>query len=196
MRYSFLQTMIAYTRHFLNLLCMLLFAAGNSPTLAQGISPSIEYQVKASLVFNFIHFVEWPEEVFQNRNSEITICMIGSNVYGRALRALEGEVVQGKRLTVRMHTEGWSAGLAGTCHVAIFTEQTPQVTRTALPILAEKSVLTIGETDTFLEDGGIIRFKIANETVQFEINYAMAKRARLIVSSKLLRLANSVMNSN
>lgn len=196
MRYSPFQIVIPYAGHFpfLCLLCAL-WVSGNLSVQAQQVSPTIEYQVKASLVFNFMHFVEWPEEILRNNSNQIAVCMIGPNVYGRALRALEGEVAQGKRLTIRLHTEGWSPALADTCHVAIFTEQTPDAMRTALPVLANKSVLTIGETATFLEDGGMIRFRIINETVQFEINYTMAKRARLIVSSKLLRLASSVMNN-
>lgn len=193
MRGSALQIMAFYVRHSVCLLCAL-FIAGNPPATAQGISPSIEYQVKASLVFNFIHFIEWPEEIFQNGENQITICLIGPNIYGRALKVLEGEVAQGKRLTVRMHTKGWSPALADTCQVAIFSEQNSDETKTALPILADKSVLTIGESPTFLEDGGMIKFSIVNETVQFEINYSMAKKARLIVSSKLLRLASNVIN--
>ncbi|HEX7028567.1 MAG TPA: YfiR family protein [Gammaproteobacteria bacterium] len=170
--------------------------AGNLVAQTPVISPTIEYQVKASLVFNFLHFVEWPEDIFKNASDEITICMIGPNVYGRALKVLEGEVAQGKRLTVRLHTEGWFPALAETCRVAIFAEQTPEAAEETLPILADRSVLTIGETSTFLSDGGIIKFKIVNETVQFEINHAMAKRARLMVSSKLLRLATNVIDGN
>lgn len=187
--------MVSCRRRWISPLC-LLFITGNLAAQAPGISPSIEYQVKASLVFNFLHFVEWPEAVFKNAQDEITICMIGPNVYGRALRVLEGEVVQGRRLAVKMHTEGWSSALAEICRVAIFTEQSPEVTRTALSVLADKSVLTIGETPTFLRDGGIIKFKIANETVQFEVNHGVAKRARLTVSSKLLRLADNVINAD
>lgn len=186
--------MVPYIRHFMLLLCAS-FMTGNFHAQTQGISPTIEYQVKASLVFNFLHFVEWPEEVFRNDSDQITVCMIGPNIYGRALKVLEGEVAQGKRLTIRMHTEGWSPALAENCRVAIFTEP-PDETKTVLPILADKSVLTIGEHPAFLQNGGIIKFNIVNETVQFEINYGMAKRARLIVSSKLLRLASNVMNSN
>lgn len=195
MRRPDFQAIVSRIGYFLFPLCALLLSWHSHPQ-AQNITPSIEYQVKASLVFNFMHFVEWPEETFKNDNGQITICMIGPNIYGRALRALEGEVVQGKRLAVRLHTEGWSAALADTCQVAIFTEQSPDTAKAALPILAQKSVLTIGETPTFLEDGGIIKFKIENETVQFEVNHSMAKKARLMVSSKLLRLASNVMNAD
>ena len=195
MRRLLLQAMISYRRRWISPLC-LLFVTGNLVAQAPAIPPTIEYQVKASLVFNFLHFVEWPEDVFKNTQGEITICMIGPNVYGNALKVLEGEVAQGKRLTVRMHTEGWFSALAETCRVAIFTERSPELPRTALPALADKSVLTVGETSSFLRDGGIIKFKIVNETVQFEINHGMAKRARLTVSSKLLRLASNVINAN
>lgn len=193
MRRSPPRIVIACLRYSACLVCAL-FVSGILPASAQGTSPSIEYQVKASLVFNFLHFVEWPAETLRNKDGEITICLIGPNVYGRALKVLEGEVAQGKRLTVRMHTEGWSSALADSCLVAIFSERDSSEIKKALPVLTDKGVLTIGETPGFLEDGGIIKFSIVNETVQFEINYGMAKKARLIVSSKLLRLASNVID--
>lgn len=196
MRRSYLQIVIAYPGHFVRLMCLMfaLFISGVLPANAQIASPSIEYQVKASLVFNFLHFVEWPAETLRNGGDQITICLIGPNVYGRALKVLEGEIAQGKRLTVRLHTEGWSSALADNCQVAIFSEQDSSEISKALPILVDKGVLTIGETSEFLKEGGIIKFSIVNETVQFEINYGMAKKARLIISSKLLRLASNVID--
>lgn len=189
-----LQVIVSCSKQLLYALYLLL-AAGNLDAQTPIIPPTIEYQVKASLVFNFLHFVEWPGDIFKNGGDEITICMIGPNVYGRALKVLEGEVAQGRRLTVRLHTDGWSPALAETCRVAIFAGQ-PGEADDVLGALADKSVLTIGEAPAFLSDGGIIKFKIVNETVQFEINHAMAKRARLTVSSKLLRLATNVVNGN
>lgn len=193
MRRSHLQAIAAYLAYSAWLACAL-FIGGISSAGAQKAPPSIEYQVKASLVYNFLHFVEWPADTLLDKDDEITICLIGPNVYGRALKVLEGEVAQGKRLRVRMHTEGWSSVLADTCMVAIFSGKDASEAKKVLPILIDKSVLTIGETPGFLKDGGIIKFSIVNETVQFEINYGVAKKARLNISSKLLRLASNVLN--
>jgi hypothetical protein len=156
-------------------------------------NPAVEYQVKASLVFNFMHFIEWPVDAFQNA-AQINVCLVGRDVYGTALRVLEREVVQGKSLTVKTYGS-WYPTLAGSCQVVIFSGQERDAMQQALSELADKSTLTIGESPGFLEDGGIIKFAIINDTVQFEVNLEKAKRARLNISSKLLRLANNVVTS-
>ncbi|HEY3486806.1 MAG TPA: YfiR family protein [Gammaproteobacteria bacterium] len=173
----------------LSLALLVLLPAQAVPT------PAVEYQVKASLVFNFMHFVEWPEETFKNHSGDIAVCLIGRDVYGNALRVLQGEVVQGKKLTVKTYDE-WTANLADSCQVIILSEQGGDNMQEILAFLADKSVLTIGENPEFLQKGGIIRFVIIDDTVQFEVNLATAKQARLVISSKLLRLANNVLTFN
>jgi hypothetical protein len=156
-------------------------------------NPAVEYQVKASLVFNFMHFIEWPPDAFQN-NAQITVCLAGRDVYGNALQVLEREVVQGKTLAVKVY-KSWAPELADSCQVVIFSGQERDSVQQALAALAGKSALTIGESPEFLQDGGIIKFAIINDTVQFEVNLETAKQARLNISSKLLRLANNVVTS-
>jgi hypothetical protein len=54
-------------------------------------------------------------------------------------------------------------------------------------------VLTVGEADRFLADGGLIRFFLeANRLVRFEVNLPAVERTPLKISSKLLRLAKVV----
>ncbi len=55
--------------------------------------------------------------------------------------------------------------------------------------LKGRSVLTIGDTDGFIENGGIIRFVTVNNKIHFKINLEAAKRANLTISSQVLRLA-------
>jgi hypothetical protein len=158
-------------------------------------NPAVEYQVKASLVFNFMHFIEWPADAFENGGQQIDVCLVGSNVYGNALRVLGGELVQGKTLAVSAYST-WTPELADSCQVIIFSIQERDAVRQSLAGLANKSALTVGETPEFLEDGGIIKFTIINDTVQFEVNVERAKQSRLNISSKLLRLANNVVTSS
>jgi hypothetical protein len=47
----------------------------------------------------------------------------------------------------------------------------------------------VGETDRFAHTGGIINFRLQGANVRFEINPEAARRSRLTISSKLLRLA-------
>ena len=59
------------------------------------------------------------------------------------------------------------------------------------PIRNER-ILTIADTKGFLEKGGIINFIIEKSKVRFEINVEGARRAKLTIRSKLLRLATRV----
>jgi hypothetical protein len=51
------------------------------------------------------------------------------------------------------------------------------------------SVLTVSDTDGFLDAGGMIQFLIENGHVRFAINVDATSRAKLKLSSKLLSLA-------
>ena len=50
-------------------------------------------------------------------------------------------------------------------------------------------MLTVGETEKFLEAGGMINFVTQGNKIRFQINEAATKKAGLKVSSKLLNLA-------
>jgi hypothetical protein len=53
-------------------------------------------------------------------------------------------------------------------------------------------VLTVGDTEGFLEAGNIIEFVMVERKVRFEINMAAARRAKLKIRSQLLRLAEKI----
>jgi hypothetical protein len=61
-----------------------------------------------------------------------------------------------------------------------------------LAALKDSPVLTIGESDEFAKQGGMIGFSMDNNKVRFDINVDAAGRAKLKISSRLLLLAKSV----
>jgi hypothetical protein len=52
--------------------------------------------------------------------------------------------------------------------------------------------LTVAEMDDFAERGGVIRFRMEGDRVRLDINPSAAARARLRISSELLKLARIV----
>jgi hypothetical protein len=56
-------------------------------------------------------------------------------------------------------------------------------------------VLTVGETEDFAEDGGMIAFLVEENKIRFEINLEAADKAKLKISSKLLALAKTVIGN-
>jgi hypothetical protein len=75
------------------------------------------------------------------------------------------------------------------CHILFISRsergRIPQI----LQDLGTAPVLTVADTDGFLDDGGIINFRLEGSKVRFEINQQAAERVGIKISSKLLRLA-------
>lgn len=53
-------------------------------------------------------------------------------------------------------------------------------------------VLTVGETEQFTDQGGIIRFLMKEKKVRLEIDLKTAREVRLQISSQLLGVADVV----
>jgi hypothetical protein len=56
-------------------------------------------------------------------------------------------------------------------------------------------VLTVGEHEEFLTDGGMIRLFVEDNKVRFSINQKAADAAGILISSRLLRLARAVIGT-
>lgn len=176
------------------LTCVFIFCtAGDAATARSVDDVALEYQVKASMIYNFLHYVQWPADAFEN-SVHLSICVFGSDPFGSSLDTLSGEVIQGRRIQIRYFYE-WSESIISECHVLFFNSSRSENMR-ALQRVKDFPVLTIGEDSRyFLNTGGIIYFLISNNRVQFEVNNLAARNARLQLSSKLLRLARSVIAS-
>ena len=162
--------------------CMMLAGA---PANAQ--NPT-EYDVKAAFLLNFTKFVEWPESVFESPSAPFRICIVGEDPFGETLdKMVEGEKVASHKLVVDRLKRGSSAG---GCEVAFYTK----ADRNAAQSIAREAphVLTVGETDEFLHEGGVIRFVLDHNRVRFDVSQAAARKAELKVSSKLLNVARRV----
>ena len=56
-------------------------------------------------------------------------------------------------------------------------------------------MLTVGESEHFVEQGGMIGFFLEDNKVRFEINLTAAEHAKLKISARLLSLAKTVFGS-
>jgi hypothetical protein len=54
------------------------------------------------------------------------------------------------------------------------------------------SVLTVGQSSAFLEQGGMIGLSVENERLIFDINLENLHRSQLRISSQLMRLARNL----
>lgn len=150
-------------------------------------SPPSEYQVKAAFLFNFAKFVEWPPESFSTATAPIVIGILGDNPFdGDLERTVQNKIVNNRPFVVRqLH----SAMEATNCHILFISNSEKKRLSEIIQSLHGTDVLTVGETDRFIEMGGIINFVQESSKIRFQINDDAAKTARLKISSKLLNLA-------
>jgi hypothetical protein len=149
-----------------------------------------EYQVKAAYLFNFLKFVDWPEDAFADPLAPIVIGVVGDDPFGNALpQVVIGKTVQGRDLVIRIYRTG--EDLRG-AHILFISASERKRLPTILSSLRGTSVLTVADTAGFLDAGGMIQFLNENERVRFAINVDATSRAKLKVSSKLLSLAKAV----
>jgi hypothetical protein len=167
----------------------LLLAAGLCSARVQAQHDEAEYALKAAFVSKFPHFAEWPDSAIANR-STIDLCVAKPNPFGDALGALvAGERLAERPLRLRYIDD---ADSLPSCHV-LFVPTRPSVDRKALLTRAAAlPILTVGDYDSFLDEGGIVKLLLIDGRVRFEVDVASAGRAGLHLSSQLLQLALSV----
>ena len=165
---------------------------------AQGSAQSLtadEYQVKAAFLYNFARFVEWPPARFKDPHDPIAICVFGQSPIIEAVeQAVKGKVVAERGFSLH---QVWDAGPAGNCQILFFSGATERKRwRAVVTELRNAPVLTVGETDGFASEGGIVNFRLEDGRVRIQVNVEAANRARLQISSKLLSLAQIVGTQN
>ena len=165
------------------LLVLLLFALSHL-TAGADQQPQ-EYEVKAAFLLNFTKFIEWPPA--PTPDSPFTICIFGDDPFGRLIdNMVRGETVGGRSLVVRRIGPNHSVS----CQI-LFAGRSQKDFASSVPDLAP-GVLTVGEGEEFLRDGGMIAFVVENRRVRFDISQRLALQAGLKISSKLLSVARSV----
>jgi len=147
-----------------------------------------EYQIKAAMMVNFIQFVEWPNDPDLPADS-LTIGVFGTDNFKETLDQIEGRIINGKRLAVRYLT---SPKDLSQCQVVFVPESESYRMNEILRCVNGYPILTVGETDKFIQSGGIIRFYLEQNHVRFEINKTSAVNSKLKISAKLLEIARIV----
>jgi hypothetical protein len=146
-----------------------------------------EYKVKAAFIYNFAKFVEWPAQKLGGDSTPIVIGVLGPNPFGDELEnALKGRQINGRGIVVRQFDDAEGAKAA---HLLFVSANDETKLRKALK---EYGVLTIGQSESFTRNGGIITFTFEHDKLGFEINVGAAEQAGLKISAQLQKLAKSV----
>jgi hypothetical protein len=168
-------------------LISLFFAGGEASGAEVSLS---EYQVKALFLVNFAKYVDWPATAFGDAAAPIVIGVGGENNFGSHLeKAVEGKIVCGRAIRIVMAEKDEDFAK---CHILFVSASEKKHLGEILGKVKELPVLTVGETEQFIGQGGVINFTKKEGKVRLQIDLNAARRAKLQLSSKLLSVADSV----
>jgi hypothetical protein len=153
-------------------------------------APVTESDLKAAFLYNFTKFIEWPPEAFAGESATVNVGVYGDEEFTKTLRTLladkkaHGHLFVVKRLSNPTEAKG--------CQILYFQAAESRKMGLAYESIKKLPILTVGESDDFLDHGGMFNLFFEDKQLRFEVNPATAENAKLTVSSKLLRLAKKI----
>lgn len=148
---------------------------------------SLEYAVKATFLYKFAPFVEWPEIALPPPNGPLNICVAGRNPFNQLLdRAVAGQRLNGHPFAIR-HMAQVTAD--SDCQILFVGGSDEQSVAQGLDQVRGRPVLTVTDSDDDSASHGVINFVVSDNKVRFQIDEVAAERNRIAISSKLLSLA-------
>ncbi len=172
--------------HALNAMWMMIcFVAWASQCRAQS-GTQHEYELKADALYHIIEYVEWPKDAQSNPPPAIQIGLLGQLPFADALEVLNGRVTQGRALVVKRLADPQAAAR---CQVVFIGASEKQRVRAIMAEVKDRPVLTVSEIEGFAENGGMVNLIARPNRINIEINREVTSRAKLNISSQLLKLA-------
>lgn len=174
----------------LALLALLSAVALRSHAELHHSATSSETDLKSAFLFRFTPYVDWPPSSPAATGERLTYCVLGDDPLAESLeRTVRGRSELGKPLTVRRLR---SQENMTECAVLFVGSNGVSDPGAVLWNARNKPILTVGDADDFIRDGGIVRFYPEASKLRFEINPDAAEAAGLKLSSRLLSLARIV----
>lgn len=181
------------------------------PVQAEENIADSEYQIKAAFLYNFLKFVDWPKSKTEDPNKPVVIGIIGQDVFKDAFDSAKNRTIEGQKVIIKKYkgmaelqktdsTKDFNRhpdieAIRKSNLLFICPSEKDYITK-ILKSLEGQSILTVADTQGFLEAGGIINLIMEENKVRFEINMEAAKKAQIGIRSQLLRLAKKVLKED
>lgn len=162
-------------------LCASVLALWPALGAAQSARPEA---LKAEVAYRVLMFVNWPPER-EAATRSLQLCTQGDGPVASALQTLAGRPIRQFTLDVRRLERG---DPPGGCHLLYLPAPQPAL-RAAL---ADAPVLVLSDGAGMLDQGAMINLQVEDGRIVFDVELDQARRAGLVISTKLLRLARFV----
>lgn len=149
-------------------------------------APALEFAVKATFLYKFFAFVDWPAGALGASGEPVALCIVGDDPFGSIIEQAGADQrvgdhpIEVRRLRQAVRGSG--------CRVIYIRAGADQSVSQALEAVTGEPVLTV--TDG--AGGGAIRFVVQGGKVRFSVDQPVAAGNGLALSSKLLSVAVKV----
>lgn len=152
------------------------------------------HAIRSAFIYNFILFTEWPQQAVDK--SPLLIGIIGTEKSAEDYEDLDNKMINERPISlVFLDPTAVSEKDLASFHVLFIPKEYAHHTQKVLTVINKHPILTIGEDDSFLELGGMIRLFTKDNRLRFEIHLTAAKTVHISFRSRLLRLASRVIET-
>lgn len=159
-----------------------------------------KHKIEALYLYNFLLFVDWPEDVVSDSNT-VKVAIYGDPQLYEALKPMAGKRIRGKELAVVSMTQ--PEALDDSFQVLFVGGENTQTVRDLLKRVNGKPILTVSYRKGFVGLGGMVLFKDPealqkgeNEKKRFIINLPAVRKSSLKIRARLLRISDIVYDLN
>ncbi len=172
------------------LLTLLLLTAGMMPALAR--EPAPEDAVKAAMLYHFVQFVRWPDEVGSPEQG-LVLGILGRDSLQEWLHELAAAGSRGASLkTVQLDSLPELRAQRHKLQVLYIGRTAQGDLEAILRALDGAPVLTVSDDELFVKQGGMMNFVRQNSRIRFDLNLDAAASSQLKLSSRLYGLARLI----
>jgi hypothetical protein len=163
-----------------------------APLLTAQAGPK-EQKIKAAYLYNFVKFIDWPDNAYSGAGAPTSICVLGDeNFDGILEKAVLGKEVKGRGISVKVLGNGAAVPGAVDCQVLFVAASEEGRAGEVTGALGGSPVATVGESNGFAASGGVLNFTTEGGKIKVELNMGAAGKAGLKVSGKLQQVATAV----
>jgi hypothetical protein len=150
-----------------------------------------EYRIKAAYLYQFGRYVQWPAKAFLNSQSPFVIAVLQSDPIVPDLEQIaETKKIQDRPIQIRRFS---SPSDVPACHILYLSSSlAPEAQAEAVRRVGKEGTLIVGDSQTFTDWGGAVRFVVEDNKIRIYIARKAAEREGLTVSAKLLQVASVV----
>lgn len=171
------------------LLVGLVLALLQAPARAQQVDPLREAQVKAGYLINFLRYTSFPERPDEAENGPWRIMVLGDESLREALEVAARSELQVQERDIRVVPVQTGAGALPAVDLVYIADEVSRRDQQLVRALSGAPILTVGESEAFIEQGGMLRLRLEGGRIVFDANLDALRGASLSMSAKALTLA-------